>query len=432
MLDLQKISIPFKREFVTNTTVSRTGDSIEYVDIVECSRRGICLEARSVMYRGDQYDNKYEVGKLRHPYESLPTSFSGIAMKIFQGSINRYPCIELKASPAKILQGHNVFGFTSLAKGADEMFGALIETYPELWDMLDSSKATLDSIDVTFSARVQNEHQSLQVISALKNISNGHMRSSIKNEHETTAYFNKNSRHLDRKVYLKYFELKKQLNQFIALQKQGATQYDHLIDVMSDPMLINFARNLVRFEAGLKRRYLDKQGVPSLLSEAIIYQIQYEKNGDCLITDLWKKAFAPLMKAFEGGTMNIYDDKKIQEKIKAYYKTYTRSGNVSYSKADRVFRFYREIMAHGYSATKDSYSSSSTFYDKLNALLAVGFSKAQLQNLTGDNRDNVIPLMQVINVDFANQRPDWYQEPTSGHYANKYGFETDKVLRLYA
>ncbi|MBF4269555.1 hypothetical protein EAY71_22065, partial [Vibrio anguillarum] len=65
-------------------------------------------------------------------------------------------------------------------------------------------------------------------------------------------------------------------------------------------------------------------------------------------------------------------------------------------------------------------------------LLVAGFSKAQIQNLQGQGKDNVIPLLQVINVDFDNQRPDWYVEPQVGELSRKYGFDTANVIRLIA
>ena len=90
------------------------------------------------------------------------------------------------------------------------------------------------------------------------------------------------------------------------------------------------------------------------------------------------------------------------------------------------------MVSDGYEAVKDSYSVRASFYNHLNELLVVGFSKAQLQNLQGHGKDNVVPLLQVIDVDFSNQRPDWYVEPKVGHLASKYGFNTHNVIRLIA
>ncbi|EGU40196.1 phage/plasmid replication protein, II/X family [Vibrio scophthalmi] len=432
MIDKLKISIPFKRKYVTNTRMSKTGECIEYVNIIECSRRGIGLEAKSVHYKGGALDNCYEVADLRHPYESLPTHYTGMAMKIFQGTTWRSPCIELKCSPAKIVQGHNVFGSTSIALGADEMLCALQEVYPRVWEMLDYTNSTLDAIDVTYSARVSNELHSKQVINCLKNVSNGQMRKSVRNEFETTCYFTQGSRHCDRKAYLKSPEFQRQLNSLRSLQEKGITEFDRVIDVMSDPRLINFARNLVRFEAGAHRRYLDTFDIPKNLFQAIQFQFDYEKNGNSLIQDIWQKAFNPLLQALEGQRMNIFNDEEVHTKLKEIHMTLTPKGNVSFSKADRVFRFYRSLVADGYDSVKDTFSSRATFYRQLNELLSAGFSKAQLQNLQGHGHDNVVPLLQVIDVDFSNQRPEWYVEPEIGELSKKYGFNTANVFRLTA
>ncbi|CAK2161751.1 hypothetical protein VCRA2123O286_600006 [Vibrio crassostreae] len=44
----------------------------------------------------------------------------------------------------------------------------------------------------------------------------------------------------------------------------------------------------------------------------------------------------------------------------------------------------------------------------------------------------MIPLLQVIDVDFSNQRPDWYVEPEIGILSKQYGFDTSNVIRLSA
>ncbi|ELV8594340.1 phage/plasmid replication protein, II/X family [Vibrio fluvialis] len=431
MIDMLKISVPFKCDFLLKSEQNSSGETVSYVDIKECSRRGIGLEAKVVHFTGDSALDELEVADLRHPYQSLPTSFTGMAFKIFQGTPLRDACVELKASPAKILQGHNVYGSTRIITGAYEMLMALYNAYPSFADMLDFQAATLDAIDCTFSARAKNELQAKQVINQLKSVANKQMRASVRNEHETTCYFSRGSRHVDRKVYLKGCEFNRQLSQLRSLQEKGDRSYDRVLDVMGDPNLINYARNLIRFEAGAKRRYLDDMGVPKNLFEACKFQFEYEKNGSCLIADIWRKAFAPLMEALEGQKMNIFNDEQVHNRLKTMYGKITPKGNVTYSKADRIFRFYRSLVSDGYLAVKDSFSAPRTFYDNLNLLLEAGFSKAQLQNLQGNGKDNVIPLLQVIEIDFSQQRPADYVEPKAGDITKLYGLE-DVVLHLVA
>ncbi|MBF4438020.1 hypothetical protein ERJ77_26765, partial [Vibrio anguillarum] len=109
---------------------------------------------------------------------------------------------------------------------------------------------------------------------------------------------------------------------------------------------------------------------------------------------------SPLLHALEGQRMNIFNDDEVHNKLKQIYFTTTPKGNITYSRADRVFRFYRSLISDGYESVKQSYSATRSFYNHLNELLAAGFSKTQIQNLQGQGKDNVIPLLQVINVDF--------------------------------
>lgn len=432
MIDMLKISVPFKRDFLLNTEQNSASECVSYVDIKECSRRGIGLEAKVVHFTGDSALDELEVADLRHPYQSLPTSFTGMAFKIFQGTKLRDACVELKASPAKILQGHNVYGSTNIICGAMEMLMALCNSYPDFYEMLDVNNSILDAIDCTYSAKAKTELQAKQVINQLKSVSNKQMRASVRNEHETTCYFSRGSRHVDRKVYLKGFEFNRQLNNLRALQEKGDKSNDRVIDVMSDPKLINFARNLIRFEASAKRRYLDEFNVPKNLFDACKFQHEYEKDGNCLIADIWKKAFTPLMEALEGQKMNIFNDEKVHNELKIAFGKITPKGNVSYAKADRLFRFYRSLVADGYQAVFDSFSKSNkkSFYNQLNPLLEVGFSKAQLQQLQGNGQDNVVPLLQVIEIDFSQQRPSDWVEPQAGDISKLYGL--DNVISLVA
>ncbi|EJU9867226.1 hypothetical protein N5N55_002894 [Vibrio vulnificus] len=432
MIDMLKISVPFKKEYLLESQQNSKGECVCYVDIQECSRRGIGLEAKVVHFTGNEISDGFEVGDLRHPYQSLPTSFTGMAFKIFQGTALRDACVELKASPAKILQGHNVYGSTSIVSGAYEMLMALYHAYPDFYEMLEPTESTLDSIDCTYSARAKTELQAKQVINQLKSVANKQMRASVRNEHETTCYFSRGSRHVDRKVYLKGCEFSRQLNQLRTFQQKGDHSYDRVIDVMSDPKLINYARNLIRFEAGAKRRYLDEFQVPKKLFEACRFQTEYEKDGSCLIKDIWSKAFAPLLQALEGQKMNIFNDEQVHNKLKALYGKITPKGNTSYSKADRVFRFYRSLVSDGYQSVFDSFSANNkkSFYNQLNPLLAAGFSKAQLQNLQGNGKDNVVPLLQVIEIDFSQQRPSDWVEPKAGDITKFYGL--DNVFTLVA
>ncbi|MCT6938520.1 MAG: phage/plasmid replication protein, II/X family, partial [Acinetobacter baumannii] len=54
-----------------------------------------------------------------------------------------------------------------------------------------------------------------------------------------------------------------------------------------------------------------------------------------------------------------------------------------------------------------------TFYRHLSELCECGFSKAFLQNLHDNKAKNVIPFMKLVEIDFSQQLPEWYEPPVS-------------------
>ncbi|AXH76361.1 MAG: replication initiation protein [Inoviridae sp.] len=434
MIDMIKISIPFKLEYC-ETTTPLNGKSVSYVNLKECAVRGVDLESKSLSVTGHDQMGNYiiEADNLRHPYEALPTSFTAIAFKIFSGTVTRFPCVELKASPAKIIQGHNLFGSDDLELGVLELIAALSHSYPDIIEMLEIQDSVLDLIDATYSCRVDNEYISKQVIAQLKNISNGHLRRAVKNEYETTCYFNKGSRHVDRKVYLKEHEYLSQIKKYTALAEKGNSHAQYIVDAMSDPRLINYSRNLVRFEASIKRRYLDDFGVPQRLFDSVdrfdvkqigainFFKLYLKNENVSIVQSMWKKAFCQLFKTFQGAKMNLFDDSLVRDELRLRYSSVTKTGKVSFAKPDRLFRFYRSIMSDGYDNVQDTFSRS-TFHKSVAELSEIGLSKAQLQQINGISTDvsNVVSFTSVINFEFSNQFPAWYVEPANSPISSAY------------
>ncbi|ENL4797740.1 DNA replication protein [Salmonella enterica] len=411
MIDMLALRIPFKDEFVTKRLEGN--DLIAHIDLADIARlSGIALSAYTVEYA---IDGDLTVSGLKHAYESLPTHYSGIALKVFEGGKNFYPCVEIKASPAKVLQGHNVFGPVDLELCGTELLGSLAVSLPALFDLVDVPSTTITRLDVTYSARVENDHIAKQVISFLRNISNGQTKKTRAQDWDTTVMWNENSRHRTLVAYLKFAELMNDLKKLrdTPSAKLGATGQNRL-KVMSNPDLHDFASGLVRFEARLKTRFLKSFGFPEKFVDAVHYQKTYVSDSGCVISDLWKKSFSELFKTFEGSDMNVYDDSKVYSALINAYSSVTPSGKVSQAKANRCFGFYRRLLNEGYDNVSQTMERT-TFWRNIQLLTDVGLSKAQLMNLTAEN--NVIPLMRIINVDFSNQFPVWYQEPQSRLYA---------------
>ena len=93
------------------------------------------------------------------------------------------------------------------------------------------------------------------------------------------------------------------------------------------------------------------------------------------------------------------------------YFSITPKGNISYAKAERIFSFYKNLLNDGYQETQNCMNRQ-TFWRYEKDLIAIGLTKAQLQNLKAYERHNIIPLMKLVEIDFSCQRPDWYVEPT--------------------
>uniref|UniRef100_A0AAU8B2P9 Replication-associated protein G2P n=1 Tax=Dulem virus 52 TaxID=3145763 RepID=A0AAU8B2P9_9VIRU len=418
MIDFLKLSIPFKNE---NVIVCKDGETVFLKEtLVEIARRtGIKLKSSNVTF---EIDGDLDVQELSHPYESIPSHYGSLAMKIFNGSdrLKTPPYVELKASPAKLLQGHNVFGSTNLQVCAYVMLESFIKAMPELCEMVDIEETSVDWIDVTYSAHIESESVQKQLIAFFQNIRLGQTRKTKHNkEYETTAEWNSGSEHRILKVYLKGSEVQKRLLEAQSeLKKSPGKKYlKNSINVLSNPKLIEFSKKCVRFEARLKQRYLDKHQIPRNLFSFIEYQQNYEEQGRDLIKDLWEEAFKDIIKAVGASNMNIYNRDKIQSLLKKHYFSITPKGNVSYAKADRLFSFYKNLLNDGYSETLNCMNRQ-TFWRYEKDLMAVGLTKAQLQNLKAHERQNIIPLMKLVVIDFSCQKPNWYVEPTLDNWEN--------------
>lgn len=411
MLDRLRLFIPFRPEVVVGchghfdaASAIAAGDS----GLVDLKKFQVRLEAQVSIEQG----GRVHVESLRHPWEALPTSFTPMAVKIHNNG-SHYPGVELKASPAKLLQGHNVFGPTSIADGGAEMLTLLSVAYPALFDALDVSQTEVWELDATFSARAPNEHTALAIVQFLKNVSRGH-RKGRGDGYDTTSYWgSKQSRYTGLKAYLKAPEFKSQLSEFERAARAGDTSAARVVQVMTEPRLQAWAENLIRWEATIKKRWLERRGISPLWVSLSKYQRESEANGVCILEAFWGEVTRPIFQAFEGAEMKVIDDDKVLAALKATHARIGKSGKISHEYAKNLFRTYRSIREFGWEVTKDSMSKA-TFNRHVLEISQCGVSRAQLQNLQGDHRkSNVVPVLRFVQVDFSAQRPDWYVEPVS-------------------
>lgn len=403
MIDHLCLAIPFDASLVSESETGRGLLAVDFHDL------GVPLAARSVS-RFD--DGTISAQVLYHPYESLPTSYTGMAMKVYDDA-HGLPYVEIKASPAKIMQGHNVFGSESIELGALEMLGYLSSAYPDLYGLLYVAGTEVNHLDITYSARLKDESTVVQVIDYLSKVSSGQTKPTAGKKYQTTAYWGgKTSRLVQSKCYGKYTEFMAQLAEYKKLSVGSDHSAHRVYAVMSDQRLIDYTKGLLRWEVRVKRRKLERLGIPTNLFALIKHQ---RANPDFLQC-LWQNAINPIFSALEGQNMKCLDDDSVLEKLKSVYFKQTPKGNISYTKAFNLFDAYCALREHGTEFLKVRYSKT-RYHALISDLMAAGFSKAYLQNLHGENKNNVVPLLRFVNVDFSAQRPDWYVEPVSSFHS---------------
>lgn len=399
MLDHICINAPFESSFYSVDAEGR----YFFVDI-DLHTIEIPLASRSV-HKND--DGSISAAALFHPYESVPTHYTGMAMKVFFDA-SYEPYVQIKASPAKLLQGHNVFGSDDIEQGADEMIGFLHMAYPVLTRMLDWERAWVSHIDVTYSAKLSDQTTAKKILDFLANVSSGQTRLSNKRFDSSVYWGGQTSRLVNHKCYLKHDEFLSQFEELKQLAKKNDKSAQRVVDVMSDSRLINWTVGLLRFESRLKKRWLERNGVPTNLYELIAFQ---KANPDLLQT-LWTKATHSIFDAMRGQTVKLINDESVLEAISNSPVVVTNSGKVSQTRIRNIYSTYCLVREHGLEKLAQMLPKP-TFYRHLSELCECGFSKAFLQNLHDNKAKNVIPFMKLVEIDFSQQLPEWYEPPVS-------------------
>lgn len=402
MIDLLELKIPFDASLVdfVDERHALVGLNLQELEIP--------LGAKSIHFRDD---GSMGTSCLYHPYESLPTSYTGMAFKVHLDGYF-FPHVTLKASPAKILQGHNVFGFDDMELSVTEMLYQLQNTYPVLYGLLSVQEATIIKFDVTYSAQVASPMQVRQLIDYMSRVSNGHTKPTKSKKFETTCYWGgANSRLIRQKLYSKWDEFQVQLDEYKKASKRGDAHAKKILAVMSDQSLQKIAQKSVRWECTFLSRWLERNNYPCNVWEFI----QLEKVTPDLYPSLWKRGFSKIHDALGGQEMAFIDDTRLLTRLKNEFGKELASGKMSYRKAINVYGFYNQLKAVGFQELKTQKIYSVRRFNELVAdLRSVGFSLSYLQNLHVDSDEKkVIPFVNFINVDFSNQTPEWYEKPLS-------------------
>ena len=415
MYDFLGLRLHFKDELYTPIAVRDGWEfHINFDDLLD---KGLKLEAGIVV---DSETGKVDIENLRHPWNSVPTSYAAIAMKVHQGSgFRESACIELKASPAKIMNGHNVYGSKVFIHCLTAFLDSFKSSMPDFAELIDFDKTDIYRFDSTFSVQLQSRDQVLGALKSFTSVSHRYLRPSREGEYETTVYFNNDKNNPDTGrstsliLYSKQDEVAKQCENLKRLAKKEKTRkYDHIIKQLSDESLVDFATHRLRFEARFGARWFKKHGIPQNVWEFCKYVELHElaAQGESFCVWTWKDANKYLLEAIEGSTLTVANDHKVMQLLHDHYDTVDDKGKVRQSKAFRLFQLFDRLKHNTYKQVKDTMSKSS-FHRNVKDLMAIGLSKDQLQNL---HIDEQVPLGTVITFDFENQTPLDYVEPDYG------------------
>lgn len=423
MLDTLIINIPIQDEFVQiNGNLKSIRGAVEDYQI----------KAVPSYVKKDLNTGELTLGDSYHPFESLPTSHSGMAIKFYATNVaNSNPYIALNAS-VKILQGHNVYGGESVLSLAAEMLNLLQDVYPAFYACLNIRAASIARIDSTFSVALSSESLVQPCLRFLSNVGDGHRKNDTQRDFYNTVYFGgKTSRYGGCKIYGKGHELKEEIGKLQKSAKMGNKLAQSKLEVLT-PELVQYSKALLRFESSTKARQLQRLHYPTNLWAFINYQMNENRH---VLSKLWSYWFDPILNILEGNIMPDIDDSKVYDLCKSKLISYTKSGNVSYTKANNAYNFYKLIKQDGFYEVKKRYVLR-TFNHNVQLLTSIGYSKGVLQNLATDVIE-AVPVAEVVKMDFSKQFPDKYTPLISEHiykfakYLNGGTIESNKFPNLY-
>ena len=395
MLDFLRLAIPINPAFVRSFDNHHTfnGDIRDF---------GIPAATRHVSKTDD---GQTITGDLYHPYEALPSDYTDMAVKFYTNTMNTVPYVELKASPLKLLQGHNVFGFESIELGAFHMLGMFFEAFPKLSGILDIDNTEVLCVDTTYLFRLPHQNMVQPVLDYMANLASGH-RKARQIKYENYITWGNDGASVRPKAYGKFEEVKSQLDKIQKQADKGCPRSRSLVIAMTNAL--PFANAVVRLEARICKTYLTKNGYPTNIWKLI----EFQKNQPDLLLHLWRVAFEPIFDTMKGKYMNFADDDELLQVLMTNLVSYTKKGNPSYTKAYNALDFYRSLRTDGWIKVKSRHLEN-RFHVRVRQLTDCGISKSHLQNLHKKPNGKLIPFVRLLELKMCDQLPSDYQIPVS-------------------
>lgn len=343
-------------------------------------------------------DGKLCADDIYCPWESLASSHGGLAIKPYPNGNGKlvWPYLEIKCSPAKLAQSHNVYGTDKIEPCVSNMLFVLVQHFPDLrvpdnksQMIIDIHHARVSEIDITYSASVPLEAHRNALIDVLRSTSKGQTKNRG-DSYQTTCYFgSKKSRLKKLKVYLKGPEILADLESR-KRKKQP----------LPDPDIIAAAQSLVRFEATLKKDWFERRLLPTKLFDFI----RFFDDDPAMIRTIYNDAFKDLFSALSGEVMTMSDEKKVFQLLEKYHGD-TR-GRVA-----RLMGFYQGLKSVGFDSLKNQYPER-TFRRYVSELETCGFGRAHLNSLHTTKGNTVVAFPTIVQLGTLGEpAPANYQYP---------------------
>lgn len=376
MIDFLRLSLP-----LNDDVLNVHEDGVRTINYKKLAELGVRLVGDCELVNGT-----WETTELKHPFESIPSSHSGMAFKIYQGNEKTWPHIELKASPAKLAQGHNVYGSDDFGYALHTMLGLFAVTHPELYGYVMHDCIELRQIDVTYSAQLRNQMEVSAVLEHLYGVGHRHTKANNGSKYTGTVYFgSKNSQYKLLKLYDKLLEVQND----IKTHERAGKCVKHLKEALKA------AERLLRAEASIRKRV-----IASHFGTLEVFKILPMLRDDpTRLHKLWSISWSDVFEALKGDEVTMKDDAKLLEKLLDL--------DITEGRAKAAYRFYLSIKTDGYEFTKQT-TSNSTFHRNKGYLMEAGISHARLQS---NAKSNVIPMVRICDLSFKEQAPEGYELP---------------------
>lgn len=399
MFDKVELELPFKDQHVIHLAFNDEYDDSSCVDPTQYDFKLVRI------YQTVSGELQEEPIKAQ-TWDTISTGLSGMAVGFFPNGngFNRKPHVRIKCSPAKLLQGHNVFGSEDPTEGVKQMLGDFAQSFPKIADHLDFKNAQVKYLDCTYSAYIRAFFRT-HVYRTFRALASSDQKVS---RHDDYLQIGSGSEYTRAKIYYKHQEL-------LADLKDAKRKRDRVrVAALSDKRVQDWSMDLMRFEATLGHRRLLNLGIPTRLDDFISFNKWFkETHSQTLCHYLWSVVFTPYFTQLEGHSMKSINDDDIRAKIDKKHINIKDDGKICKRRANAVWKTYKAIKVDGYDVLKRE--DNKTFRRNVKFLEEAGISKAMLKTLDPASPENVIPLVNVINIDFKNQRPDFWREPLAGY-----------------